>query len=199
MDKLQHIIEQERELLERETYSRSAINYSGDMAADERDRYIRYLVDRVNDSDLDKRAMLAVLEDFKEVHAKMQAQLDEVMSTQSTLVAENSDLKTRLKSAETKARKLDEQLKFANKNRFGDKRQNPRKKSDKKDDSDRNDEREKFDGTNGTLSTGSVEENHEVSTQCKSDKRERDLTKRPDSYNTMEVQGEPPRIPCATG
>lgn len=67
--------------------------------------------------------MMAVLEDFKEIQAKMQAQLENVMSTQSMLEAENSELKMRLKSAEVKARKLDEQLKFANKNRFGDKRQ----------------------------------------------------------------------------
>lgn len=158
------------------------------MAAEEKDRYIRYLVDRVNDSGLDKRAMMAVLEDFKEIQTQMQAQLENVMSAQSMLEAENSELKMNLKSAEAKARKLAEQLKFSNKNRFGDKRQNPRKKSDKKDASDRNDEKEKFDGTNGTLSTGSVDESRETSTQDKSNKHERDLTKRPDSYNTMEVQ-----------
>lgn len=66
MDELQHVIDRKRELLKRKIYSRSVINYSEDMAESEKDRYIRYFVDRVNGADLDKRAMLAVLEDFKD-------------------------------------------------------------------------------------------------------------------------------------
>ena len=34
------------------------------MSADQKDRYIAYLADRVTDLDLDKRAMELVLEDF---------------------------------------------------------------------------------------------------------------------------------------
>ena len=42
-DGLQHIIHSKRELLRRETISRSPINYSEDMPSDQKDRYIRYL------------------------------------------------------------------------------------------------------------------------------------------------------------
>ena len=57
MESLQHIISQKHELLARETFSRQTINYSEDMPVDQKDRYIHYLVDKVNELDLDKRAM----------------------------------------------------------------------------------------------------------------------------------------------
>ena len=53
---LQHIIAQKKELLVRETFSRQTINYSENMAADEKDRFIQYLVDKVNTYELNKRA-----------------------------------------------------------------------------------------------------------------------------------------------
>ena len=40
---LQDIITTKRELLSRETYSRSPINYSAGMAEDQKERYIQYL------------------------------------------------------------------------------------------------------------------------------------------------------------
>ena len=39
-NELRHIIDSKRELLRRETISRSPINYSEDMASDQKDRYI---------------------------------------------------------------------------------------------------------------------------------------------------------------
>ena len=48
MKSLQHIIHMKRELLARETFSRQTVNYSEDMSADQKDRYIQYLVDKVN-------------------------------------------------------------------------------------------------------------------------------------------------------
>lgn len=191
MDEYQYIIEQKRELLERETYSRSIIHYSEDMSVSEKDRYIQYLVDRVNDADLDKRAILLVLDDFKEIQNKMQTQLESVMSSQSKLEAENSELNKKLKSAEARSRKLEEQLKYARKNRFGDKKQNTGKKSNPKDEADRDDEKDRFDGTDDTLSTESVDGKDNVSAIETSHKKERDLGNRPDSYSKMEVQGEP--------
>lgn len=60
------------------------------------------------------------------------------------------------KRAEAKARKLDQQLRYAQKNKFGDKRQNARKDKDREDEADREDEKNKFDGTDGTISAKSV-------------------------------------------
>lgn len=62
------------------------------------------------------------------------------------------------KRAEAEARKLDRQLKFVRKGKFGDKRQKARKDVRKEEDADREDEKDRFDGTGGTLSTGSVGE-----------------------------------------
>ena len=50
------------------------------------------------------------------------------------------------KAAERKAQHLDERLKYANANRFGDKCQKVKKDSDKTDGPDRNKEKEDFDG-----------------------------------------------------
>ena len=52
-------------LLARETFSRKIINYSEDMPADQKDRYIHYLVDKANELDLDKRAMELAAEEFQ--------------------------------------------------------------------------------------------------------------------------------------
>ena len=41
------------------------------MSIDQKDRYIRYLVDRVNELDLDKRAMELAVEEFQGVHDKV--------------------------------------------------------------------------------------------------------------------------------
>ena len=64
MIELQHIIESKREVLSRETYSRTPINYSEGMSDDQKDRFIQYLAEQHQEDELTKRAMQQVLEDF---------------------------------------------------------------------------------------------------------------------------------------
>ena len=72
---LQDIITTKRELLSRETYSRTPINYSEDMAADQKDRYIQYLAGQNQELRLTSDAMKLVLEDFM---AKMKGLEDQM-------------------------------------------------------------------------------------------------------------------------
>ena len=153
MESLQHIITQKHELLARETFSRQTINYSEDMPDDQKDRYIHYLVDKVNELDLDKRAMELAVEEFQGIHDKVLEQLAELQRSIAEVKAENAEMrqeicneKEKRKRAETKARKLDQQLRYAQKNKFGDKRQKARKDGDKKDDVDREEEKDRLDG-----------------------------------------------------
>ena len=141
MESLQHIISQKHELLARETFSRRTINYSEDMPADQKDRYIYYLVDKVNALDLDKRAMELAVEEFQGIHDNVLQQLAELKRSIAEIKAENAEMKAenaemrqeicnekeKRKRAEAKARKLDQQLKYAQKNKFGDKCQRSRK------------------------------------------------------------------------
>ena len=86
------------------------------MSVDQKDRYIAYLVDRVTNLDLDKRAMEFVLEDFLKTQQEM---LEKIVSLERGLkVLQNSlDEETRKRKAQC----LDEHLKYANTNRFEDK------------------------------------------------------------------------------
>ena len=92
--------------------------------------------------------------------------------------------------AEAKSRKLDQQLKYAQKNLFGDKRQRARKNEGKDEAADREDEKDRFDGTGGTLSTRSVPERPAGNVSSKGEKA-RDLTNRPEKYDTMCAEGVP--------
>lgn len=189
MDELQHIISQKHELLMRETYSRQAIDYSGDMSADQKDRFIEYLVDKVNALDLDKRAMELAVDEFQGIHNNVLEQLAELQKSVAEIKSALDEERSKRKKAEAKAAKLDQQLKFARKNKFGDKRQKAHK-DEKKDYADRQDEKDGFDGTAGSLSTGSVQDNPPA-TPSVADKKERDLTNRPERYDTMAVEGNP--------
>lgn len=189
MKELQHIISQKHELLMRETYSRQAIDYSGDMSADQKDRFIEYLVDKVNALDLDKRAMELAVDEFQGIHNNVLEQLAELQKSVAEIKSELDEERSKRKKAEAKAAKLDQQLKFARKNKFGDKRQKAHK-DEKKDDADRQDEKDGFDGTDESLSTGSVQDNPPA-TPSVADKKERDLTNRPERYDTMAVEGNP--------
>ena len=80
MVKLSEIVNQKRELLMRDTFSRPALNRSEDMSDDQKDRFIDYLADRVTVLDLDKRAMELVLEDFLKTQQQM---LDKIASLES--------------------------------------------------------------------------------------------------------------------
>lgn len=137
MESLQHIIHMKRELLARETYSRQAVNYSEDMSADQKDRYIQYLVGKVNELDLDKRAMELAVEEFQGIHNDVVASLEELKKNVLEIKAELHEERRKRKNAEARARKLDQQLKYAKKNTFGDKRQNARKDKNKEEDADR--------------------------------------------------------------
>ena len=190
MESLQHIITQKHELLARETFSRQAINYSEDMPADQKDRYIHYLVDKVNELDLDKRAMELAVEEFKGIHNNVLGQLAELQRSIAEMQTELNEERGKRKRAEAKARKLDQQLRYAQKNKFGDKRQNARKDKDREDEADREDEKDKFDGTDGTMSAKSVQENPKEENPVE-EKKERDTSDRPEKYDTMTVEGAP--------
>ena len=190
MESLQHIITQKHELLARETFSRQAINYSEDMPADQKDRYIHYLVDKVNELDLDKRAMELAVEEFQGIHNNVLGQLAELQRSIAEMQTELNEERGKRKRAEAKARKLDQQLRYAQKNKFGDKRQNARKDKDREDEADREDEKDKFDGTDGTMSAKSVQENPKEENPVE-EKKERDTSDRPEKYDTMTVEGAP--------
>ena len=61
-NELQHIIDSKRELLRRETVLRSPINYSAAMPSDQKDRYIRYLIESQEEKDLELRSMRMAVE-----------------------------------------------------------------------------------------------------------------------------------------
>ena len=132
MNELQHIIEQKRELLARESISRPALDYSEGMTAEEQKRYINYLVERLEQADLGLRARDAVLQDFldqqKEYDERL-SQLDNVLSKVSSLESSLKEKDRKLKLAERKVADLSAKLKFAEKNRFGDKSYGSKKKN----------------------------------------------------------------------
>ena len=132
MKELQHIIEQKRELLARESISRPALDYSEGMTAEEQKRYINYLVERLEQADLGLRARDAVLQDFldkqKEYDERL-SKLDNVLSMVSSLESSLKEKERKLKSAERKVADLTAKLKFAEKNRFGDKSYGSKKKN----------------------------------------------------------------------
>lgn len=132
MKELQHIIEQKRELLARESISRPALDYSEGMTAEEQKRYINYLVERLEQADLGLRARDAVLQDFldkqKEYDERL-SQLDNVLSKVSSLESSLKEKDRKLKLAERKVADLTAKLKFAEKNRFGDKSYGSKKKN----------------------------------------------------------------------
>lgn len=150
-----------RELLSRDTFSRAAFDSSEGMSENQKDRYISYLVDRVNEMDLDKRAMELVLEDFLKAKKEMQEELSVMKKRQEQLDSRLDTETKKRKKAEQRVEQLENQLAFARKNQFGDKRQkvkNANEDESNGENPDRNDEQEKFDGTDDTLETKSVPE-----------------------------------------
>ena len=195
MDELQHIIEQKQELLARESVSCPALDYSEGMTAEEQKRYINYLAERVRQAELGLRARDLVLQDFleqKKADSERLSKLDEVLSRLDSLEAELKEKERKLKISERKVADLTAKLKYANKNRFGSKSQSPKKgKSPKDDVSDRDQDKDGFDGTPSSLPDDSIANNPsgDAPKPAPSSKKERDLSKRPDTYNTMGVQG----------
>ncbi len=193
MDELQHIIEQKQELLAREAISRPAVDYSEGMTAEEQKRYINYLAERVNAADLENRAMKLVLQDFieeKKTNAERLSKLDELEARMAAFEKSLKEKDRKLKSAERKVADLTAKLKFADKNRFGDKRQKVKKvESTKAEESDRGKDEDNFDGTSSSLPDNSVSKNDVSSNEEKPPKKERDLSNRPEIYKTMCVKG----------
>ena len=160
------------------------------MPSDQKDRYIRYLIEQYEEKDLELRAIKLAVEEFQSVHDGVAASLANLQQEMDEIKSELSSERSKRKAAEARARKLDQQLKYARKNRFGDKCQKARKDGKEEDSADREDEKDRFDGTDGTASTGSVrkdlaEEHPTV------EKKKRDLSKRPEKYDTMSVEGTP--------
>ena len=112
-----------RRRLSRETYSRNPINYSEGMADDQKDRYIQYLAEQNQDLRLTNDAMKLVLEDFMVQMKELKDQVSSMQSKQSDLENRLSEERKLRKSAERKAKSLQEKLDFANQERFGDRRQ----------------------------------------------------------------------------
>ena len=194
MDELQHIIEQKQELLARESISRPALDYSEGMTAEEQKRYINYLAERVREADLGLRARDAVLQDFldkqKEYEERL-SKLDVVLSDVEDLKKSLSSEVKKRKAAERKAADLEAKLKFANKNRFGDKSHRSKKKSPEEE-SDRTQDKDDFDGTSSSLPENSMANkgsDASAAAPASQEKKPRDLSNRPDTYKTMGVQG----------
>ena len=185
---LQQIIDSKRELLSRETYSRNPINYSEGMADDQKDRFIQYLAEQNQDLRLTSDAMKLVLEDFMAQMKELKNQMASMQSKQSDLENQLSEERKLRKSAERKARSLQEKLDFANQDRFGDRRQRINSKAKQKS-SDRQKEKDDYDGTDDTLRTDSVDKTESLNEPALPPK-ERDLSNRPDGYKTMGVSGE---------
>ena len=193
MNELQHIIEQKQELLAREAISRPAVDYSKDMTAEEQKRYINYLVERLEQADLGLRARDAVLQDFldqqKEYDERL-SKLDNVLSKVSSLESSLKEKDRKLKLAERKVADLTAKLKFAEKNRFGDKSYGSKKKNPYEE-SDRTKDKDNFDGTSSSLPESSIanKDSDSSSAPTTQEKQPRDLSNRPDTYNTMGIQG----------
>ena len=158
------------------------------MADDQKDRFIQYLAEQHQEDELTKRAMESVLEDFMAQMKELRDQMSSMQSKQSDLENQLSEERKLRKSAERRAKALQEKLDYANQERFGDRRQRINSKA-KKSASDRQKEKDDYDGTDDTLRMDSVAKDKLQETKELS-KKERDLSNRPDGYKTMGVAGE---------
>ena len=70
------------------------------MAADEKDRFIQYLVDKVNTYELDKRATELAVEEF-------QSTFDSVSASLESLKKEMEEIKAELREERLKRKKAD--------------------------------------------------------------------------------------------
>lgn len=116
------------------------------MTAEEQKRYINYLAERVREADLGLRARDLVLQDFldkQKVYDEHLSKLDAVLSRVDSLESSLKDEIKRRKAAERKVDDLKAKLKFANKNRFGDKSYGSKKKNSD-DESDRTKDKDDF-------------------------------------------------------
>ena len=135
------------------------------------------------------------LEDFMVQMQELKDQVSSMQSKQCDLENRLSEERKLRKSAERKAKSLQEKLDLANQERFGDRRQRINSKA-KKSDSDRQKEKDDYDGTDDTLRTDSVAENKPQEVK-ESSRKKRDLSNRPGGYKSkhsnlsskMEING----------
>ena len=105
-DELRQFIVQKRELLSWETFSRRAFNRCEDMSDEMKNRYVEYLFDRLENVELDNRAMQLVLEDLTKELSRSNRMLEKLNELQSLLEEERESRK----SLERENTKLKEQL-----------------------------------------------------------------------------------------
>mgnify|MGYP004455072149 CR=1 FL=1 len=173
--------------------SHPALDYSEGMTAEEQKRYINYLAERVREADLGLRARDAVLQNFldeKKILVERLSKLDAVLSDVEDLKKNLASEVEKRKAAERKVDDLKAKLKFANKNRYGNKSYGSKKKNSSEE-SDRTKDKDDFDGTSSSLPGNSIanKESDSSSATVTQGKKPRDLSNRPDTYNTMGVQG----------
>lgn len=85
-DGLLQLIVQKRELLARETFSRRAFNRCEAMSDEMKNRYVEYLIERLENAELDNRAMKLVLEDLTEELSRSNRMLEKLNELQRLLV-----------------------------------------------------------------------------------------------------------------
>ena len=81
------------------------------MATDEKDRYIRSLIDKINMFELDKRATELAVEEFQTHFDSVSSSLDSLKKDMESLKAELREERSKRKKAEANARKLELKLK----------------------------------------------------------------------------------------
>ena len=81
------------------------------MATDEKDRYIRSLIDKINMFELDKRATELVVEEFQTHFDSVSSSLDSLKKEMESLKTELREERSKRKKAEANARKLEQKLK----------------------------------------------------------------------------------------
>ena len=100
------------------------------MSDEMKNRYVEYLIERLENTELDNRAMKLVLEDLTKELSRSNQMLEKLNDLQSLLEEERESRK----SLERENIKLKEQLKSARKNRFGSKKQSVKKDASGSDD-----------------------------------------------------------------
>ena len=81
------------------------------MSADEKDRFIQYLVDKVNTYELDKRATELAVDEFQFTFDSVNDSLESLKKEIGESKAELHEERSKRKKAEAKARKLKQRLK----------------------------------------------------------------------------------------
>ena len=88
------MIFQKRKLLTRETFSRRAFNRCEDMSDEMKNRYVEYLIERLENADLDNRAIQLVLEDLTKELSRSNQMLEKLNDLQSLLEEERTSRKS---------------------------------------------------------------------------------------------------------